>query len=157
MIRWPENYKPERTSVHVRNELEMPVAPELVWAWLVRAKLWPSWYANSSNVEIEGGGLDLQPNSKFTWKTFGVQLNSKVEEFVRPERLGWNARGTGIDAYHAWLIEDRPDGCHVLTEENQNGFAARLSNAVRPRNMSRQHQNWLEGLLRKAKEGPPPS
>jgi hypothetical protein len=55
------------------------------------------------------------------------------------------------------LIEKRSPGCYVLTEETQNGWLARLNNSLRPRNMSQQHQNWLEGLLRKAKEGLPPT
>ena len=143
--------------MHVRNELEMPVPSELVWGWLVRAELWPTWYSNSRNVVIEGGGPNLRPESRFRWTTFGVRLDSRVEEFVPGERLAWSARAMGIDAYHAWLIEKRPSGCYVLTEETQNGWLARLSNTLRPQNMSRQHQSWLEGLLRKAREGPPPS
>jgi len=155
-IRWPDKYSPDRTKVHVRNQLEMPMRAEVVWAWLVRAELWPTWYANSKRVVIEGGGPDLRPGSSFRWTTFGVRLDSKVEEFVPNERLAWSARATGIDAYHAWLIENRPSGCYVLTEETQNGWLANLSNVLRPRNMSEQHQNWLEGLQRKA-EGPPPA
>ena len=157
MIRWPEKYSSDRTRVHVRNQLEMPVPSEVVWAWLVRAELWPTWYRNSKRVAIEGGGPDLHPGSRFRWTTFGVRLDSKVEEFVARERLAWSARAPGIDAYHGWLIESRPSGCNVLTEENQNGWLATLSNALRPRNMTVQHQNWLESLQRKAAEGPPSS
>jgi uncharacterized protein YndB with AHSA1/START domain len=157
LIRWPENYSPDKTKVHVRNELEMPVSSQVVWAWLVRAELWPTWYQNSKRVLIEGGGPDLRLGSRFRWTTFGVRLDSEVEEFVPGERLGWTARAAGIDAYHAWLIESRPSGCHVLTEENQNGWLASLSNMLRPQNMSKQHQNWLENLQRKAAEGPPPA
>jgi len=156
MIRWPENFSPDRTVVHVRNELEMPVTAEAVWAWLIRAKLWPTWYPNSQNVLLEGGALDLAPGVRFRWKTFGVNLNSRIEEFVPPERLAWSARSAGVGAYHAWLIEKKPSGCHVLTEESQNGMIARLSNALRPANMSRYHQLWLEQLMAKAKTGPPP-
>lgn len=155
MIRWPEKHGPEETAVHVRNELDMPVQPEAVWPWLVRAQLWPTWYPNSANVAIEGGGPDLKPASKFRWKTFGVTLDSEVKEFVPPERLAWSARSTGVDAYHGWLIERRPAGCHVLTEETQNGTLARLGNALRPQNMGKMHQVWLERLLEKAKSGPP--
>ncbi len=107
MIRWPEKYHPDRTGVHVRNELEMPVPPEVVWEWLVRAEHWPTWYSNSDKVAVEGGG-SLRPGSKFRWKTFGVNLESKVEEFVPGERIAWSARGPGVDAYHAWYIEPRP-------------------------------------------------
>jgi len=155
LIRWPEKHDPKVTSVHVRNELDMPVPPEAVWPWLVRAQLWPTWYPNSENVVIEGGGLDLKPGSKFRWKTFGVPLDSVVEEFVPLERLAWSARAMGVDAYHAWLIERRPAGCHVLTEETQNGLLASISNAVRPNNMSKLHQVWLENLLAKSKAGRP--
>ena len=141
----------------MRNQLEMPVPSESVWAWLIRAELWPTWYNNSKQVVIEGGGHDLRPGSGFRWTTFGVRLESKVEEFVLGERLAWSAHATGIDAYHAWLIEKRPSGCYVITEENQNGWLATLSNILRPQNMGKQHQNWLENLQRKAAEGPPPT
>jgi len=157
LIRWPEKHSPERTRVHVRNELEIPTPSNVVWAWLVRAELWPTWYANSKRVIIEGGGPDLRPEAKFRWTTFGVRLNSKVEEFVPGERLAWSAHAMGIDAYHAWLIENRTPGCFVVTEETQNGWLATISNALRPRNMTNQHQNWLESLKRKAAGGLPPT
>lgn len=143
--------------MHVRNELEMPAPAESVWAWLIRAKLWPTWYANSQNVMIEGGASDLAPGMRFRWRTFGVTLNSKVEEFVSGERLAWSALSAGISAYHVWLIERRPQGCYVLTEETQNGLMARMSSALRPNNMSKYHQLWLEQLMAKATAGPPPS
>ena len=156
MIRWPEKYSPERTAVHVHNELEMPVPPEPVWSWLVRADLWSTWYSNAQDVMIEGGGHELTLGTVFTWKTFGARLGSRVEEFVPFERVAWSARGTGIDVYHAWLIERTPSGCYVVTEENQNGFLARLSGTLRPGNMERYHQVWLQNLLVKAKQGYPP-
>ena len=72
---------------------------------------------------------------------------------MAPERIAWSARSTGIDAYHAWLIEMTPAGCRVLTEENQNRIAARLNSALRPRFMPRMQMAWLERLLEK--EGRP--
>ncbi len=157
MIRWPENHEPARTHVHVRNEMEMPVSSEAIWAWLVRAGLWHTWYSSSKDVTIEGGGLDLRPGARFRWTAFGIRLSSRVEEFVPGERVAWSARARGIDAYHAWLIEKRPSGCYVLTEETQNGLLAWLNNFLRPHSLARMSQDWLEGLLAKAKEGLPPS
>lgn len=156
MINWPEKYSPGKGSLHVRNEIDIQANPETVWAWLIRAKDWPTWYSNSRDVVIEGGAPDLQAGSKFRWKTFGVSLNSKVEEFSPNQRLSWSARGLGIDAYHAFLIEGRPNGCHVLTEETQYGWLARLGNTLRPKMTSNQHQLWLERLRAKAQGGLPP-
>lgn len=156
MIRWPKGYRPEETAVHARTELDMPISPEAVWPWLVRAELWPSWCPEFADVVIEGGGPDLKPGSRFRWKTFGVGLDSEVVEFVQFERMAWTARATGIDAYHAWLILRMPDGCcRVITEENQNGVLARLNNELRPRFMGRTQRVWLSRLLEKAEAGPP--
>jgi len=156
MINWPAKYSPEKTRVHIKNELEMDAKAEMAWAWLVRAPLWPTWYANSSNVVIEGGGPDLRAGSTFYWRTFGASLTSKVEEFEPLERLAWSARGSGIDAYHAWLIEPTPSGCQVLTEETQNGWLVRVNSTLRPNHTHRWHQTWLEGLRAQAQKGAPP-
>jgi hypothetical protein len=155
-IKWPGEYSQKNVDVHVSNSLKMSVSADVVWAWLIRASLWPEWYSNSSNVIIEDGKLELGLGTKFRWKTFGLNMESKVEEFVPCERLAWTARGSGINAYHAWLIEKRGSGCDVLTEENQKGILARLNKMFMPNNMQKYHQLWLEGLYAKAKSGMPP-
>src|SRR5260370_5927009 len=89
-IRWPAEHHPSLTSVHVRNELPVPAPPAVVWAWLVRAELWPRWYPNSHRVRIVSGPRpDLALGSRFRWWTFGVAIDSTVTEFVPRERLAW--------------------------------------------------------------------
>ena len=149
-IIYPEKYAPPISSIFVRNDIDIPVAPRIVWAWLVRASLWSTWYPNSHDVNLKSGGLDLAPESSFRWKTFGVTVDSKVLEFVPYQRLAWNAKAFGIEAYHAWLITETETGCRVLTEETQNGFVARLGKLLMPKRMHTQHQIWLENLKTKA-------
>jgi uncharacterized protein YndB with AHSA1/START domain len=156
-IRWPANYAPENAPIHVRNELEMDVAPEAVWAWLVRAQLWPTWYKNSSNVRfLSGTPPDLDAAARFQWTTFGVRLESRVLEFVPGERIAWDAHGIGIHAYHAWVIQEILRGTYVRTEETQRGWLARLAASLRPRRMHEYHQIWLEHLREVARTGLPP-
>ncbi len=65
-IRWPEHYHPRNTAVHVRNEIDIAAAPEIVWAWLIRAERWPSWYINSANVRfINAATPDLALGTRF--------------------------------------------------------------------------------------------
>ena len=156
-IRYPEQYAPGRTSVFVRNELDIAAPCDRVWAWLVHAERWPAWYPNSSGVTIEAatGEAVLHEGTPFRWKTFGVRLRSVVEEFVPGERIAWTAQGFGVDAYHAWLLTPTPGGCHVLTEETQNGWLAALSNFLMPRRMHTGHQLWLERLREQALAGSP--
>jgi uncharacterized protein YndB with AHSA1/START domain len=157
-INYPAAYSPARSKVFVSNQLTMAAPADVVWAWLVRASLWPAWYPNSSRVRIEGGTRsDLAPGSRFRWRTFGVTIDSVVTEFVPPERIAWSVEGRGVHGYHAWLIEPRASGCRVLTEETQNGWLARLSHTAMPNRMYKGHAMWLERLQRQASSGPPPA
>ena len=153
-IDWPEAYAPDRVAVRVSNQIDIAAPPAVVWDHLVRAVAWPDWYPNSARVKIEGGADTLSPGAHFTWRTFGVSVRSTVREFVPNERIAWDGAGFGLDVYHAWLIESWPGGCHVLTEENQNGFGARLQALFAPKRMFNGHQLWLERLRQRA-EGRP--
>ena|ERR1700680_177420 len=85
---------------------------------LVNAKDWPGWYSNSADVQILNADEEqLGPKSQFKWKTFGFPVRSRVNEFVPDIRLGWFGDGTGIHAYHTWLIIEKSNGCEVVTEE----------------------------------------
>jgi uncharacterized protein YndB with AHSA1/START domain len=154
-INWPDRYAPERVAARVSNEITINAPPAAVWAWLIRASSWPDWYPNSSAVRIEGGRPTLSPDAQFEWRTFGVSVKSKVREFVPRERIAWDGRGLLLDIYHAWLIETRPGGCWVLTEEHQNGLAARAQALLMPRRMHRGHELWLNRLKGQAETGPP--
>jgi uncharacterized protein YndB with AHSA1/START domain len=157
-IIWPPRYEPANSPVHVRNELAIASPPETVWAWLIRVQLWPTWYPNSAKIKfLSGNPPDLGLGTQFRWKTFGVTSESKVLEFVPYERLAWDAHSTGLDAYHAWFIQKTEKGCNVVTEEVEHGWLARLAKALRPNNLERKHQIWLEGLRDKAKSGLPPA
>jgi uncharacterized protein YndB with AHSA1/START domain len=155
-VRWPSEFDPARSPVFVSNELSIAAAPETVWAWLLRAESWPSWYPNSRNVRIlEGPRPELARGSRFRWWTFGVRIESVVREFEPCERLAWDARAPGIRAYHAWLLTRTATGCHVLTEETQHGRVARLGKLFTPNRMHRGHKLWLERLGQMTREGPP--
>ena len=86
-----------------------------------------------------------------------MRITSKVLQFEPNRRLAWDAQGVGIHAYHAWLLTPVSDGStHVLTEETQTGWLARLGASLMPNRMSQQHQLWLESLGAKAQAGMPP-
>ena len=157
-IFWPPGFEPEKSPIRAHNEISIVSSKENVWAWLVRATLWPTWYPNSANVEfLSGAPPDLVLGTKFRWKTFGVTVESVVREFVPFERLAWDAQRGGLKAYHAWLIQPTPEGCHVLTEETERGWFARLGKALRPKQLEQKHQVWLEQLKAKAIAGLPPA
>ncbi|NOX94442.1 MAG: SRPBCC domain-containing protein, partial [Alphaproteobacteria bacterium] len=146
-INWPEHFKPENCAVHVVNMLKMDAAPHAVWECLIHASAWPEWYPNAANVVVhDAPDGRLFPGAKFRWKTFGVTIDTEVQEFVPNSRIAWSAKAFGLEVYHAWLITPQGEGCVVLTEETQNGFLARLGHTLRPGQMHKFHQIWLENL-----------
>ena len=153
-IRWPDRFSPDTAPVHVVNAITIAASPEAVWKVLIRAADWHEFYGNASKVVIEDGGSDLFDEARFTWRTFGVDLETQVQEFEPFERIAWLARGPLIEAYHAWLILPAAGGCHVITEETQHGLAAHAGRLIFPGRMERWHQLWLEGLATVARRAP---
>jgi uncharacterized protein YndB with AHSA1/START domain len=156
-IRWPPDLLPAESPVHTRNELRIRADPSVVWAWLVRAQEWPRWYSNCKDVRFQfKPGPDLAMGTRFSWTTFGVRVDTTVQEFVAPRRLAWRGSGLGACGYHAWVLEPLDGGCHVITEETQAGLVPSLARAFLRRGLLREHQSWLEGLARVARGGLPP-
>jgi hypothetical protein len=147
-INWPEEYHPENSAVHVVNSLDMDAPADKIWDCLIQATDWPQYYPNASNVEIISGNSEhrLALDTQFRWKTFGMTIETTVVEFQPYERLAWQANMFGMHVYHAWLISEQPNGCHLRTEETQNGLLPRIANLLMPGNIYKQHQIWLEGL-----------
>jgi len=155
-IEWPADFDLSTRPVRVHNELAMAAPAAQVWAWLIRAPLWPIWYPNSKNVRIvQGDPTDLALGSKFRWRTFDVGIRSEVQKFDLEKQIGWDARCLGVYAYHAWLIRETREGCHVITEERQHGLLAKGQALAMPQRMSSGHQMWLERLRNCAGGGLP--
>ena len=145
-IVWPAGYAPADCPIHVVNRIDIAAPPATVWAQLIRAGDWPGWYANASDVAIDGGGADLSAGAHFRWRTFGVGLATVVREWVPDARIAWLATAFGVRAYHAWLVVPTASGCTVVTEETQHGVLARAGKLLFPNRMHDWHQKWLEGL-----------
>lgn len=156
-MQWPSGMQPEESTVHARNELVIPAAPDRVWRWLCRAGRWPEWYGNCGWIRFrDHAGPDLGPGVMFVWKTFGVRVRSKVKVFEPTVELGWDATAFGLEAYHGWRFEPDGDGqTRVITEETQVGPFTKVGRWYLRRGLLREHQNWLEGLSRVAQTGDP--
>jgi hypothetical protein len=146
-VTWPKGYAPEQVAFHVVNRLGCRQPPESIWQRLVHAAGWPSFYANAKNVRVEGGAA-LAKGARFTWTTFGFNLQSEVITCEPTGKLTWLATGFGIKACHAWLIEPTADGCTITTEETQIGWMAYVGKPFIPGGVYKWHQRWLEGLAK---------
>ena len=146
-IHWPQGFDPKTADAFVHNEIFIKAPANVIWQNLVKATEWPKWYSNSSDMQIAGGAkTELEADVEFTWKTFGFPIKSTIHEFTPNQRLGWFGAGTGIQAYHTWLIVPKDGGCEVITEETQIGPTAIQYNIEQPSAMYDGHHWWLTAL-----------
>jgi uncharacterized protein YndB with AHSA1/START domain len=148
-IHWPNGFTPADADLFSHNELLINARCERVWRHIVEATKWPKWYPNSSGVEIlADGGSELKDNTVFRWTTFGLPLESRINEFVPFSRIGWfgYAPGTTPSFYHTWYLKPEGDGCLVVTDEVGKGESAVHLREVDEGVMHRGHDLWLATL-----------
>lgn len=149
-INWPNGFDPMAADLFSHNQLLINAPVEKVWRHLIEVLKWPTWYPNAKEVSVINQSKDtLQEGSIFQWITFGIPLESKVNEFLPYSRLSWYgyAPGTKPSFYHTWYIVPQGSGaCLVVTDEVGKGPDAA---ALRENNeglMHRGHDLWLATL-----------
>jgi uncharacterized protein YndB with AHSA1/START domain len=148
-IHWPNGFTPADADLFSHNELHINAPCERVWRHIVEATKWPQWYPNSNGVEIlADGGSELKDNTVFRWSTFGLPLESRINEFVPFSRIGWfgYAPGTTPSFYHTWYLKPEGDGCRVVTDEVGKGESAVQFRKTDEDAMHRGHDLWLARL-----------
>ncbi|KAH8597518.1 hypothetical protein B0O99DRAFT_617608 [Bisporella sp. PMI_857] len=164
-IFWPTKYLPGTTDNYVSNEVIVKdLSAAEIWPLLAVITKWESYYSNVSQITPPTSGPSLQQGDEFSFSTFGFPpLQCQVLEAVppspgQPGRLSWRAwqdgdEATYLDVYHAWIVEDLDNGrVRILTQESQIGKPAAELALQRPNPMLNGHQDWLDGLVRAARE-----
>ena len=152
-IHWPDSFHPEQADLFAHNEIVVHASCEKVFANLVDAQVWPSWYPNSHNVRLlNSPDGKLHGKTRFSWDTFGVSIESRVHEFVPNSRLGWFGDGTGMNAYHTFLLLKTNEGCHIVTEEVVMGPGAVEFREKQPSAMHEGHDLWLRTLKQRSEQ-----
>jgi hypothetical protein len=148
-IRWPEGFAPLEADLFAHNELFIAASCEIVWRHLVEVTKWPQWYPNARDVHVVDRPQPLlKEGDVFRWTTFGLSIESKVDQFVPNSRLSWYgyAPGTAPSFHHAWLLLPRKSGCLVVTEEAGIGPGAAALRRKDEGLMHRGHDLWLASL-----------
>jgi hypothetical protein len=142
-VHWPQGFTPADADLFAHNEIDVAAPCTVVWSHLVNAAKWPEWYPNSKDVKVlnSSSGL-LTEGARFDWQTFGLTVNSRVNEFVVGARLGWFGDAPNLKAYHTWLLTERGGTCHAMNEEVVKGPAAIDLRKSDPDAMHRGHDLW---------------
>ena len=146
-IHWPQGFTPADADLFAHNEIDVLAPCPVVWSHLVNASKWPDWYPNSRDVRVANSTTGILTNgAKFDWQTFGLDVSSRVNEFVVNSRLGWFGDAPGISAYHTWLFTEGKGQCHVINEEVVKGTGAINLRKSDPDAMHKGHDLWNAAL-----------
>ncbi|HET9956709.1 MAG TPA: SRPBCC family protein [Polyangiaceae bacterium] len=146
-VHWPEPLSPSNADLFSHNDVVIARPCQRIWDILVNAPKWPEWYANASQVRLlDRSRTQLEHGSAFTWRTFGIVVESRVAEFEPAARLAWFGAAKDMTAYHAWLLKPLPDACRVITQETNNGPAAVALRDKNPDAIHDGHATWLAQL-----------
>ena len=150
-IHWPNGFHPEQADLFAHNEIVVHASCQKVFASIVDAQGWPEWYPNSHDVKLlNSPDGKLHEGTRFSWDTFGVHIESRVHEFVPNSRIGWFGNGTGMNAYHTFLLLKTDEGCHIVTEEVVKGPGAVEFRKKQPNAMHEGHDLWLSTLKQRS-------
>jgi uncharacterized protein YndB with AHSA1/START domain len=150
-IHWPEDFHPEQADLFAHNEIAIHAPCEKVFANMVDAQAWPSWYPNSQNIKLlNSPDGKLHKGTRFSWDTFGLHFESRVHEFVPNSRIAWFGDSSSTNNYHAYLLSKTHEGCHVVTEEAVKGPGAVELRKNRPQAMHDGHDLWLNALKQRS-------
>jgi uncharacterized protein YndB with AHSA1/START domain len=152
---WPEQYDPKISALYALNDIDVKAPPEVVWRLLVDAENWSDYFPPENSVKILTHGAELSLGTRFSRVTVGFPMTLDVTEFEPYSRLAWattvDGDETGSSAYHGWVITPTDEGCHVLTEETQQGaFFVEELGRKHPGALYEYHQDWVERLARAA-------
>jgi len=114
-----------------------------------------SYFPAENQVKILTGEPELALGTRYSRVTVGLPMSLAVTEFVPGRRLAWSTTvdgdETGSSCYHGWVITPTDNGCHVLTEETQQGpLFLEVIGHKHPGALYRYHQEWVESLARAA-------
>ena len=152
---YPPQYDPGISPIYALNEVDVKASAAGVWQLLVDAENWSRWFPPEDKVTILSGGRELALGTWYSRVTIGFLMHLVVTECEPGRRLSWattvNGDETGSTAFHGWVITPTDDGCHVLTEETQQGpwFLEQLGRK-HPGGLYSYHQDWVEALARAA-------
>lgn len=153
-IHWPSGFEPKNADLFAHNAIEIEAPCAVAWSRLISAEEWPKWYPNSSDVRVQSSGRGvLNHGATFQWRTFGLDIASRVHEFEPERRLGWFGDAPGLNAYHTWLLTEGGGKCRVVNEEVVKGPAAVKLRQSDPDAMHKGHDRWNEVLKQASEKG----
>ena len=137
----------ENAPVITRDEILIDAPLERVWGLHTDISSWSEWLPDIDASTIEG---PLAVGTVFRWQTYGLSIESTIQEIDPPRRIVWSGPAQGITATHVWTMTPSVDGVVVRTEESWDGDPVHAQPKEMQQALDGSLRAWLESLKDKA-------
>ena len=137
----------ENAPVITRDEILIDAPLERVWGLHTDISSWSEWLPDIDASTIEG---PLAVGTVFRWQTYGLSIESTIQEIDPPRRIVWSGPAQGITAIHLWTMTPSVKGVVVHTEESWEGDPVRAQPKEMQQALDGSLRAWLQSLKDKA-------
>ena len=137
----------ENAPVITRDEILIDAPLERVWGLHTDISSWSEWLPDIDASTIEG---PLAVGTVFRWQTYGLSIESTIQEIDPPRRIVWSGPAQGITAIHLWTMTPSVEGVVVHTEESWEGDPVRAQPKEMQQALDGSLRAWLQSLKDKA-------
>lgn len=137
----------ENAPVIAREEILIDAPLESIWSLHTDISSWSEGLPNIDASMIEG---PLEVGTVFRWQTYGLSIESTIQEIDPPRRIVWSGPAQGITAIHLWTMTPSEDGVLVHTEESWDGDPVRAQPKDMQQALDSSLRAWLQSLKKKA-------
>ena len=137
----------ENAPVITRDEILIDAPLSHVWGLHTDISSWSEWLPDIDSSRIEG---PLEVGTVFHWETFGLSIESTIEEIEPLRRIVWSGPAQGIMAIHVWMMTPSENWVIVHTEESWDGEPVRAQPEEMQQALDSSLRGWLQSLKLKA-------
>jgi hypothetical protein len=137
----------ENAPVITRDEILIDAPLDTIWSLQTGISSWSEWQPDIDASTIEG---PLEVGTVFRWQTYGLRIESTIQEIDAPRRIVWSGLAHGITAIHSWTMTPSEDRVLVYTEESWDGDPVRADPEEMQQALDGSLRAWLQSLKHKA-------
>ncbi len=117
----------ENAPVITRYEILIDAPLGTVWSLHTDISSWSEWLPDIDASTIEG---PMEVGTVFHWQTFGLSIESTIQEIDQPRRIVWSGPAQGIMAIHVWTMTPSENRVLVHTVRSR-GMVPRCAPSLR--------------------------
>jgi uncharacterized protein YndB with AHSA1/START domain len=133
----------ENAPVITRDEILIDAPIDSIWSLHTDISSWSEWLPDIDASTMEG---PLEVGTVFHWQTYGLSIESTIQEIDPPRRIAWSGPAQGIMAIHLWTMTPSENGVLVHTEESWDGEPVRAQPGEMQQALDGSLRAWLQSL-----------